>query len=139
MRRDIWDFQVSQSALELKKLGSEESAAYYHQLYAARSTISGASWLKNKIKKALGASTSSGSSTSNMRDSTSSSNTTKTSNNNYEGPRRESFALLANLTGPTICASSLLLPSIKPFIDQQKPRLGRKLTIPVLQVTPVKR
>ena len=126
----LYDFQVSQSALELKKLGSEESSAYYH-LYAGRNTISGGSWLKNKIKKALGAS----SSNLTSRNTT----TTSSSNNNYEGPRRESFALLANLTGPTICASSLLLPSIKPLIEQQKPRLSRKLTIPVLQVTPVKR
>ncbi|CAG7836640.1 unnamed protein product [Allacma fusca] len=115
---------VSQSALELKKLNSEDSP--YYQLYTTHhNSISGASWLKNKIKKALGSSSSS----------------LNQSNNSYGtvavSKRPENFALLANLTGPTICAGSLLLPSIKPLIDQQKPRLNRKLTIPVLQVTPV--
>jgi len=53
--------------------------------------------------------------------------------------RPETYALMSNLGGATLCAGSLLLPSIKPLLEQQKPKVSRKLTIPTLQVTMDKR
>lgn len=108
--------------MELKRVNSDESP-YYH-LYA-RSTLSGATWLKNKIKKALGA------------------NGTNPSVRSLSDKRPTisdgSYTLMG---GATICAGSLLLPSIKPLIEQQRTRqsmANKKFIIPSLQVTPVKR
>ncbi|OXA57450.1 Inversin [Folsomia candida] len=115
----------SRSNMELKRISSDESP-YYH-LYA-RSTISGATWLKNKIRKALGAGSSQTCNSPMMR----------------RAPARPpisdgSYTLMG---GATICAGSVLLPSIKPLIEQQRARQSvahKKFTIPTLQVTPVKR
>ncbi|ODM98206.1 Ankyrin repeat domain-containing protein 33B [Orchesella cincta] len=111
-----------------------EELPYYHMY--ARSTVSGAKWLKNKIKKALGASVRSGEDKSYI----------------YNNPvvrsladRRptmlgRNYTPLSNLGlgGATICASSLLLPSIQPLVEQA-PKPNRKLPIPVVQITPVRR
>jgi hypothetical protein len=98
-------------------MNSDESP-YYH-LYA-RSTLSGATWLKNKIRKALG--------------------TNPSPSGRARPPISDgSYTLMG---GATICAGSLLLPSIKPLIEEQRARqsmANKKLTIPTLQVTPVKR
>jgi hypothetical protein len=113
--------------MELKRVNSDESP-YYH-LYA-RSTVSGATWLKNKIKKALGASGVSTNPNPSVRSLADRRPTVPEGN----------YALMSNLGGATICAGSLLLPSIKPLIDQQRPKpVSKKFTIPTLQVTPVKR
>lgn len=94
-------------------MNSDESP-YYH-LQNARNAISGANWLKNKIRKALG------------------------STGTQPSRSESAFTLVSNLGGATICAGSLLLPSIKPIIDQQKPKVVHKLKIPTVQVTQVKR
>ena len=108
-------------------MNSDESP-YYH-LYTARNAISGVSWLKNKVKKAI----SGGGSTSAL--------------NAHAGPESfrpspGTYALVTNLSNATICASSLLLPSIKPLLDdrqKQIPKPLRKMHIPSVQVTPVRR
>lgn len=109
--------------MELKRVNSDESP-YYH-LYA-RSTVSGANWLKNKIKKALGGS--GGQNSSSLR-----------SPDKRPPISDGSYKLMG---GATICAGSLLLPSIKPLIEQQRAKqsgANKKFTIPSVQVTPVKR
>ncbi len=104
---------------------SDESP-YYH-LYA-RSTLSGANWLKNKIKKALGSSGGVGGSSS-----------VRSLADKRPQISDGSYTLMG---GATICAGSLLLPSIKPLIEQQRAKqkatVNKKFTIPTLQVTPVK-
>jgi hypothetical protein len=107
--------------MELKRMNSDDSP-YFH-LQNARNTVSGATWLKNKIKKALGATgTSPGGS----------------SGTSPSSIRPETYALMSNLSGATLLSGSLLLPSIRPLLEQQKPRLSKKLTVPTLQVTMAK-
>ena len=109
-------------------MNSDESP--YYQLYNARSAISGVSWLKNKVKKAIGGSTTS----LNANAAGGSSESSR--------PSPGTYALVTNLSNATICASSLLLPSIKPLLDdrqKQIPKPLRKMHIPSVQVTPVRR
>ncbi|CAL8126284.1 unnamed protein product [Orchesella dallaii] len=110
---------------------------YYHMY--ARSTVSGAKWLKNKIKKALGASVRSGEDKSYIYDNP----VVRSLADRRPTILDRNFTTLSNLGlgGATVCASSLLLPSIQPIVEkeQQRSKPIRRPLIPVVHITPVRR
>lgn len=109
-----------------------DESAYYH-LYA-RSTVHGAKWLKNKIKKVLGASVRSGEDKSYVFDNP------LVKSLADKRPQDKNYSALTNLGlgGAAVCAGSLLLPEVQPMVHHQKQR-PKKITIPSVQITPVRR
>lgn len=99
--------------------------------------MNGAKWLKNKIKKVLGASIRSGEDKSYVFDNP------LVKNLADSRPHERNYSALTNLGlgGAALCAGSPLLPDIQPIVNipTQRAKVPRKSPIPVVQITPVKR
>jgi len=102
--------------MELKR-GSKDETPYYH--FYTRSTVSGATWLKNKIKKVLGSTAEDPGSS--IRSTSYPSVLSSSGAGQYQGMRDS-------------CSSSLLLAHEKP---EPKKKSSKKMSIPTLHVTPV--